>query len=75
MSAVTVAPQALSGEVRAISSKSDAHRNLICAALSSEHDVAAVMAARRAAVKYIVLFIIVFFNDTSFIMFFRQFLA
>lgn len=36
MSAVTVAPRALSGEVRAISSKSDAHRNLICAALSSE---------------------------------------
>ena len=36
MSTVTVAPGALSGTVRAISSKSDAHRNLICAALASE---------------------------------------
>lgn len=36
MSAVTVAPRALSGAVRAISSKSDAHRNLICAALAAE---------------------------------------
>ena len=36
MSTVTVAPGALSGTVRAISSKSDAHRNLICAALAGE---------------------------------------
>lgn len=36
MSTVTVMPGALSGTVRAISSKSDAHRNLICAALAAE---------------------------------------
>ncbi len=35
MSTVTIAPGALSGAVRAISSKSDAHRNLICAALAA----------------------------------------
>ena len=38
MSAVTVAPAPLSGAVRAISSKSDAHRNLICAALAAGAD-------------------------------------
>ena len=39
MSTVTIAPGALAGTVRAISSKSDAHRNLICAALSAEPTV------------------------------------
>lgn len=34
MSTITIAPGALSGIVHAISSKSDAHRNLICAALA-----------------------------------------
>ena len=39
MSTVTIAPGAPGGTIRAISSKSDAHRNLICAALADKPTV------------------------------------